>query len=102
GIGADAEAEDGDCGHREAPVAEQPPQCQTGVPHHTGDVSGRGRFRVWLPRPVLRYTEYMSKRSYTQLQALAETFKVLGDTTRVRSLDALSPAEVPVCDLAQL
>src|SRR5580765_4996282 len=44
----------------------------------------------------------MSKRSYTQLQALAETFKVLGDTTRVRILDALSQAEVPVCDLAEL
>ena len=32
--------------------------------------------------------------------ALAETFKVLGDTTRVRMLDALSRAEVCVCDLA--
>ena len=44
----------------------------------------------------------MSRHSYTQLQALAETFKVLGDTTRVRILDALSRAEVPVCDLAEL
>src|SRR3954471_16878533 len=44
----------------------------------------------------------MSKRSYTQLQALAEIFKVLGDTTRVRILDALTQAEVPVCDLAEL
>jgi len=43
----------------------------------------------------------MSKRSYTQLHALAETFKVLGDTTRVRILDALSRDEVPVCDLAE-
>jgi ArsR family transcriptional regulator, lead/cadmium/zinc/bismuth-responsive transcriptional repressor len=34
--------------------------------------------------------------------ALAETFKVLGDTTRVRILDALAREEVPVCDLAQL
>ena len=33
---------------------------------------------------------------------LAETFKVLGDTTRVRILDALARAEVPVCDLADL
>jgi ArsR family transcriptional regulator, lead/cadmium/zinc/bismuth-responsive transcriptional repressor len=32
--------------------------------------------------------------------ALADTFKVLGDATRVRILDALSRAEVPVCDLA--
>jgi DNA-binding transcriptional ArsR family regulator len=54
----------------------------------------------------------MSKRSYVQLKgrlldepsvaALAETFKVLGDRTRVRILDALSRAEVPVCDLAEL
>ena len=32
--------------------------------------------------------------------ALAETFKILGDPTRVRILDALARAEVPVCDLA--
>ena len=54
----------------------------------------------------------MSTHSYVQLKArllddasvadLAETFKVLGDTTRVRILDALARAEVPVCDLAQL
>jgi len=34
--------------------------------------------------------------------SLAETFKVLGDTTRVRILDALSRAEFCVCDLAGL
>ncbi len=34
--------------------------------------------------------------------ALAETFKVLGDVTRVRILDALSRSELCVCDLAQL
>jgi ArsR family transcriptional regulator len=54
----------------------------------------------------------MSKRSYVHLKErlldegsvadLAETFKVLGDATRVRILDALARAEVPVCDLAQL
>jgi ArsR family transcriptional regulator len=54
----------------------------------------------------------MSTRSYVHLKArllddasvadLAETFKVLGDTTRVRILDALARAEVPVCDLADL
>jgi ArsR family transcriptional regulator, lead/cadmium/zinc/bismuth-responsive transcriptional repressor len=32
--------------------------------------------------------------------ALAETFKVLGDATRVRILDALARSEVAVCDLA--
>jgi ArsR family transcriptional regulator, lead/cadmium/zinc/bismuth-responsive transcriptional repressor len=54
----------------------------------------------------------MSKRSYVQLKgrlldepsvaALAETFKVLGDPTRVRILDALARDEVPVCDLAEM
>ncbi len=34
--------------------------------------------------------------------ALAETFKALGDPTRVRLLDALSRAELCVCDLAGL
>jgi ArsR family transcriptional regulator len=53
----------------------------------------------------------MSTRSYVALRerllddesavALAETFKVLGDPTRVRILDALSRTEVPVCDLAE-
>ena len=33
---------------------------------------------------------------------LAETFKVLGDVTRVRILDALSRDELCVCDLAAL
>jgi ArsR family transcriptional regulator, lead/cadmium/zinc/bismuth-responsive transcriptional repressor len=69
------------------------------------------------PPAFLRYTEHMSthshvQRSYGHLKArlldeasvtdLAETFKVLGDTTRVRILDALARAEVPVCDLASL
>jgi ArsR family transcriptional regulator len=34
--------------------------------------------------------------------ALAETFKVLGDATRVRILDALSRSELCVCDIARL
>lgn len=34
--------------------------------------------------------------------ALAETFKTLGDLTRVRLLDALAQAELCVCDLAAL
>jgi ArsR family transcriptional regulator len=33
---------------------------------------------------------------------LAETFRMLGDTTRVRILDALARTEVPVCDLANV
>jgi DNA-binding transcriptional ArsR family regulator len=54
----------------------------------------------------------MSTRSYVpaparllddrSAAALAETFKVLGDPTRVRILDALARDEVAVCDLAEL
>lgn len=38
----------------------------------------------------------------SSVEALAETFKTLGDPTRVRMLDALSHGELCVCDLAQL
>lgn len=38
----------------------------------------------------------------TSATALAETFKVLGDVTRVRILDALSHAELCVGDIADL
>ena len=34
--------------------------------------------------------------------ALAETYKMLGDVTRVRILDALSRSELCVCDIARL
>ena len=36
------------------------------------------------------------------VQDLAETFRTLGDATRVRILDALSHGELCVCDLAAL
>jgi DNA-binding transcriptional ArsR family regulator len=38
----------------------------------------------------------------TSASALAETFKVLGDVTRVRILDAISRSELCVCDIARL
>lgn len=38
----------------------------------------------------------------SSVHALAETFRVLGDPTRVRMLDALSHGEMCVCDLAAL
>lgn len=38
----------------------------------------------------------------SSVASLAETFKVLGDVTRVRILDALSRAELCVSDLASL
>ena len=34
------------------------------------------------------------------VEALADTFRVLGDPTRVRILDALSGGELCVCDIA--
>ena len=36
------------------------------------------------------------------VHALADTFRVLGDPTRVRMLDALSGGELCVCDIASL
>src|SRR5476651_1268523 len=51
----------------------------------------------------MRKTSHPSKRAPltdTSAAALAETFKVLGDTSRVRILDALSRAELCVQDLA--
>jgi len=36
------------------------------------------------------------------VEVLAETFRVLGDPTRVRILDALSNGELCVCDIAAL
>ncbi|GBD99304.1 hypothetical protein BMS3Abin07_01339 [bacterium BMS3Abin07] len=36
------------------------------------------------------------------LQLLAETFRVLGDTTRIKIIFALSQAELCVCDIANL
>jgi ArsR family transcriptional regulator len=35
-------------------------------------------------------------------EALAETFRVLGDATRVRILDAISQSELCVCDIAEI
>jgi ArsR family transcriptional regulator len=36
------------------------------------------------------------------VEALADTFRVLGDPTRVRMLDALAGGELCVCDIAAL
>jgi len=47
---------------------------------------------------------HVKRRALTDASAvaLAETFKVLGDTTRVRILDAVSRSELCVCDIARL
>ena len=52
------------------------------------------------PRKVIALRKAML--GIPSVAALAETFKVLGDVTRVRILDALSRSELCVCDLAQL
>jgi ArsR family transcriptional regulator len=54
-------------------------------------LDGRGR--------AVRRQRLMSRRS---VQVLAETFRVLGDPTRVRILDAISTGELCVCDIAAL
>jgi ArsR family transcriptional regulator, lead/cadmium/zinc/bismuth-responsive transcriptional repressor len=46
-----------------------------------------------------RKAALMSART---VEALADTFRVLGDPTRVRILDALSAGELCVCDIASL
>jgi DNA-binding transcriptional ArsR family regulator len=52
--------------------------------------------------PGTRNPESGTLLSAAAVVALAETFKVLGDTTRVRILDALSRAELCVNDIAAL
>lgn len=52
------------------------------------------------PAKVARLREALI--SPTSVDALAETFRALGDPTRVRLLDALSHGELCVCDLAAL
>jgi ArsR family transcriptional regulator, lead/cadmium/zinc/bismuth-responsive transcriptional repressor len=48
---------------------------------------------------VARRARMMAPRT---VEALAETFRVLGDPTRVRILDALSGGELCVCDIASM
>jgi DNA-binding transcriptional ArsR family regulator len=57
------------------------------APHIDHGRSSARRERLMAPRTV---------------EALAETFRVLGDPTRVRILDALSAGELCVCDIASL
>jgi DNA-binding transcriptional ArsR family regulator len=59
--------------------------CDT--PHLGQSLSSQRRQLLMAPRTV---------------EALADTFRVLGDPTRVRILDALSAGELCVCDIAGL
>ena len=56
--------------------------------------------------PHLADTEAAARRELLltsrTVEAIAETFRVLGDPTRVRILDALTEGELCVCDIASL
>lgn len=52
--------------------------------------------------PHLAATRKAAMMGARTVEALAETFRVLGDPTRVRILDALSAGELCVCDIAAL
>ena len=53
---------------------------------------------------LLRYSDNQGRRSFRTAppSSLADTFRVLGDVTRVRILDALSRTELCVGDIAEL
>jgi DNA-binding transcriptional ArsR family regulator len=57
------------------------------APHVSGKLSANRREQLISPSAV---------------EALAETFRMLGDPTRVRILDVLSAGELCVCDIAEL
>ncbi|HET7618075.1 MAG TPA: metalloregulator ArsR/SmtB family transcription factor [Vicinamibacterales bacterium] len=57
------------------------------APHLDGDATQLRRKRLMPPDAV---------------SALADTFRILGDPTRVRMLDVLAGGELCVCDLAAL
>jgi ArsR family transcriptional regulator, lead/cadmium/zinc/bismuth-responsive transcriptional repressor len=63
----------------------QDPICD--APHLDAGGTAALRARMMAPRTV---------------EALADTFRVLGDPTRVRILDALSGGELCVCDIAAM
>lgn len=56
-------------------------------------------FHLDPPKVATLKAKLLSSSSVT---SLAETFRVLGDVTRVRILDALSRSELCVCDIARL
>jgi len=68
-----------------APETEDIPHCT--VPHVHGDV-------IREIRPIFPSDEH--------LYALADLYKVFGDSTRIRILYALFEAELCVCDIADL
>ena len=65
-----------------------------------------------IPTPAACHAEHLDQSTTTArrqqllpartVEGLAETFRVLGDPTRVRILDALAGGELCVCDIASL
>lgn len=86
-------------GRAGGPGAAAPGGVQGGHPGGAGDLEACEVFHL-DPRKVQALG--LSLLSESSVAALTETFKVLGDATRVRILDALSRSELCVCDLARL
>jgi ArsR family transcriptional regulator len=63
------------------------------------DIDSGDVFHLAPAKVAALKTTLLSDRS---VSALAETFRLLGDATRVRILDALSRSELCVCDIASL
>lgn len=61
---------------------------------------------VTCAAPHLAHADTATRRTLLvgdrTVEVIAETFRVLGDPTRVRILDALSAGELCVCDIATL
>ena len=79
---------------RGAPAVTRPADAAAGRGHDTCDVFVADLAKVERVRAALIGAPHVA--------ALAETFRLLGDPTRVRILDALAHAELCVCDLATL
>src|SRR6476469_9803530 len=59
-------------------------------------------FTVKCDAPHLAEKRKFTLMAARTVEALADTFRVLGDPTRVRILDALSGGELCVCDIESL
>jgi ArsR family transcriptional regulator, lead/cadmium/zinc/bismuth-responsive transcriptional repressor len=67
--------------------------------HAIADAAGCESLHLPVPDAESRRSSLLGPRT---VEALAETFRVLGDPTRVRILDALEGGELCVCDIASL
>jgi DNA-binding transcriptional ArsR family regulator len=69
---------------------------------HMSRVEERSPAPVECEGPHLAEARKPALMGARTVEALADTFRVLGDPTRVRILDALSGGELCVCDIASL